>query len=248
MNQCRGAGEEAELLPPRQAFGEDRKHIANGYLCSGVCTPLRPPSRAILPLLLSFPVANPSSHFKGTHTQVQILQSIKVAAQFINSLIFAEEVTAGSAPPRWWQQKQGLNLVLQCLRLCRRLLWTHSSSLIERLDVQMNIKTLIHQEVGEGKAPYNGTISPATLQIPPGKGVSWPDVAQGGEKRRLLTLMGRGDSLKQNCSQVLPWALSLYTASRSSQGAHICPHPPLPTAHLARKAACVLCHQLCSGL
>lgn len=95
MNQCRRAGEEAVLPPPHQPFGEDRKHIANGYLCSGgLFTPLRPLSRAILPLLLSFPVANPSSHLKGIHTRVQII-SAKIAAQFISSLLLVEEGTAG---------------------------------------------------------------------------------------------------------------------------------------------------------
>lgn len=44
MNQCRGAREEAVPPPPRQAFGEDRKHIANGYLCSGGSAPRSGPN------------------------------------------------------------------------------------------------------------------------------------------------------------------------------------------------------------
>lgn len=39
----------------------------------------------------------------------------------------------------------------------------------------MHSKTLTPQEVGEGRAPYNGIISPAALVHPSGKGW-WPDV------------------------------------------------------------------------
>lgn len=99
--------------------GGQETHCKWLSVLKGLCTPLQPLSRAILPLLLSFPIANPSSCLKGAHSQVQVIASGKVAAQFIHSLLFIEEVTAGSAALEWWQQKKkktnqkrGLSLAL----------------------------------------------------------------------------------------------------------------------------------------
>lgn len=90
-----GWGRSSTATPTPALRGGQETHCKWLSVLGGLFTPLRPLSRAILPLLLSFPVANPSSHLKGIHTRVQIIASAKIAAQFISSLLLVEEGTAG---------------------------------------------------------------------------------------------------------------------------------------------------------
>lgn len=69
---------------PRQALREDRKHIANGYLRLRGSAPPSSPYPGLLPLLLSLPGANTTSHLKGTHNLIQIMLITKGAVQFIS--------------------------------------------------------------------------------------------------------------------------------------------------------------------
>lgn len=101
-----GWGSSSTATPTPGLRGGQETHCKWLSALGGLRTTLQPLSRAILPLLLSFPVANPSSHLKGIRTQAQIIASGKVAAQFIKSLLFVEEVAAGSAALEWWQQEK----------------------------------------------------------------------------------------------------------------------------------------------
>lgn len=87
MNQCRGVGEEVVQAPHARPSGRTGNTLQMAICAWGALHPLQPLSRATLPLLLSFPVANPSSHLKGTHTLTEIILSIKGAVQFISSLL-----------------------------------------------------------------------------------------------------------------------------------------------------------------
>lgn len=101
-------GRSSTATPTAALQGGQETHCKWLSVLRGLLTPLRPLSRAILPLLLSFAVANPSSHLKGIHTRVQIIASAKRAAQFISLLLSVEEGTAGPSLSKLVGREQGM--------------------------------------------------------------------------------------------------------------------------------------------
>lgn len=83
MNQCHGVGEEAAA--PRQALREDRKHIANGYLCLRGSAP---PSSPYPDLFSHFCFPSQSltqpHPLKGHTPLIKIILITKGAVQFIS--------------------------------------------------------------------------------------------------------------------------------------------------------------------
>lgn len=94
MNQCYRAGEEVVQPPHARPSGRTGNTLQMA-ICAlgGLCTPFQRLSRAILPLLLSFPVTNPTSHLKGTHTLIQIILIIRELCNL------SVHCSAGSDPP-----------------------------------------------------------------------------------------------------------------------------------------------------